>query len=100
MPRTDDFTEPTKDELAKRVAGRCSRPQCRAQTSGPRTNPDKSVNIGVAAHITAASKGGPRYDKRLSSEERKAAANGIWLCQNCAKLIDNDPDCYTVDLLL
>ncbi len=35
----------------------------------------------------------------MASEVRKAAENGIWLCQNCAKLIDNDEQKYTVHLL-
>jgi hypothetical protein len=35
----------------------------------------------------------------MSKGARKSAANGIWLCQNCAKLIDNDPEKFTVDLL-
>jgi hypothetical protein len=48
------------------------------------------IDVGVAAHITAASPGGPRFDPNLSDKERASATNGIWLCQNCAKLIDND----------
>ena len=28
-----------------------------------------------------------------------APDNGIWLCQNCAKLVDNDPIRYTADVL-
>lgn len=55
--------------------------------------------LGVAAHITAASPGGPRYDPKLSSEERSGHGNGIWLCQNCAKLVDNDPALFSVDVL-
>jgi len=38
----------------------------------------------------AASPGGPRFDSNLSDRERASATNGIWLCQNCAKLIDSD----------
>lgn len=68
-------------------------------TTGPRTDPTKIVNIGVAAHITAAAEGGPRYDPALIPDQRKAPENGIWLCQNCAKLIDNDPLRYTVEIL-
>lgn len=49
--------------------------------------------------ITAASPGGPRYDSKLSSEERSGHGNGIWLCQNCAKLVDNDPTRFTIDVL-
>jgi tetratricopeptide (TPR) repeat protein len=57
------------------------------------------VNVGVAAHITAASPGGPRYDRYLTWAQRAAAPNGIWLCQTCAKLIDSDLPRYTVDVL-
>ena len=95
----DDFTQRTKDELAKRVAMRCSNPSCKKPTSGPRSQASKSINIGVAAHITAAAPDGPRYDEAISSEQRSGIENGIWLCQNCAKLIDNDPERYTVDCL-
>jgi|GEM_PF-4630606 len=57
------------------------------------------VSIGVAAHITADASGGPHYDSRLSSQERKSIQNGIRLCQNCAKLIDSDPQRYSADLI-
>lgn len=97
--RNDDFSPTVKDMLAKRVGVRCSNPACRKLTIGPRDDSTKSVNIGVAAHITAASPAGPRFDSSLSSEQRKSANNGIWLCQNCAKLIDNDQFKYTVALL-
>jgi hypothetical protein len=53
----------------------------------------------VAAHITAASIGGPRYDSDLLPEERSSTSNGIWLCQNCAKLIDNDISRFSVGVL-
>lgn len=95
----DDFTNSTKEVLARRVGTRCSNPNCRKPTSGPQTKSDKAINIGVAAHITAASSDGPRYNKDLSPEQRKSIDNGIWLCQNCAKLVDNDEQRYTVDLL-
>jgi hypothetical protein len=89
-PMRDDFSEDAKRILAYRVAMACSNPECAAHTSGPQVDPLKSVNVGVAAHITSAAAGGPRYNPNLSSEERRSPENGIWLCQNCAKLIDND----------
>jgi hypothetical protein len=95
----DDFAKRTIEILADRAGNRCSNPTCRKPTSGPRTDPTKTINVGVAAHITAASEGGPRYDPTLSAEERKHPDNGIWLCQLCSKLIDNDPDRYSDDLL-
>jgi hypothetical protein len=65
----------------------------------PQDDPTKAVNIGVAAHITAASPGGPRYDPDLLPEERSGPGNEIWLCQNHGKLVDNDVTRFTVDIL-
>ena len=83
--------------VAARVNNRCSNPVCRAPTSGPQVDPAKALNVGVAAHITAASPDGPRYNSGLTSEERKHANNAIWLCQNCGKLIDNDQARFTTE---
>ncbi len=96
----DDFTDHTKEMLARRVGYRCSNPGCRKLTSGPQVDPTKALNIGVAAHIAAASPGGKRYDSTMSPKERKSINNGIWLCQNCAKLVDNDEHRYPTSLLL
>ena len=95
----DDFSTSIKDRLAKRVAYSCSNPACRALTVGPHTDSHKSVSVGVAAHITAASPGGPRFDAALSESERTSIENAIWLCQTCGKLIDSDPARYPVELL-
>ena len=57
------------------------------------------MTIGVAAHICAASPGGPRYDASQDQKARRGRDNGIWLCQTCAKLIDSDPRKFTVELL-
>src|SRR5688572_5593980 len=95
----DDFSQPTKDLLAKRAGHRCSNPGCRQSTSGPQTDPNGSINVGVAAHITAASVGFARYNPNLTRDQRSSAENGIWLCQTCAKLIDNDEIHYDVDRL-
>jgi hypothetical protein len=95
----DDFSEEVKRALANRVSNDCSNPECRAPTSGPQSDSNKALNIGVAAHITSASSGGPRFDPLLTSEQRCNADNGIWLCQNCAKLIDNDVARFSITLL-
>ena len=68
-------------------------------TSGPHTDPSKSIIVGVAAHITAAAVGGPRYDPDLSPEQRRSIDNGIWLCQTCSKLVDSDQARFPVELL-
>lgn len=95
----DEFTGSTKLLLEHRVNGRCSNPDCRRPTRGPSSDSAKTVNVGDAAHITAASKGGARYDESLTSEHRREAENGIWLCKPCAKIVDNDPDRFPVKLL-
>lgn len=96
----DDFKKGVRDVLAHRAGYRCSKPDCRASTAGPSSeNSDGKSNLGVAAHITAASPGGPRHDAALSREERASVPNGIWLCQNHAKLIDDDVDQYPSETL-
>src|SRR5262245_755355 len=95
----DDFAEADKRSLAMRAGGRCSNPACRAQLFGPQLDPTKALNLGVAAHISAASPGGPRYEPKLSKAERASVDNGIWLCQNCAKLVDNDASRFTAQML-
>lgn len=99
MKKRDDFTGATKDLLAQRVGYRCSNPNCRILTAGPGDAPAGTTNVGVAAHVTAAAVGGPRFDNTLSATERRAPENGIWLCQVHAKLIDDAPSRFTADLL-
>ena len=95
----DDFTTKTKEILAKRVGFICSNPKCNMQTIGPHSDSNKNINIGVAAHIEAASGVGPRYNSNQSSEERKDISNGIWLCQSCSVLIDRDTGKFPLELL-
>src|SRR5437667_9706043 len=91
----ENFKREVINQVAARVNYVCSRSACGAPTSGPRIDSAKSLNLGVAAHISAASPGGPRYDPRLTTAERTSHNNAIWLCQNCAKLIDNDESRFT-----
>ena len=96
----DDFPKAVVETLARRVGNRCSNRTCSKRTSGTHTEDDKALNVGVAAHITAASPGGPRYDSSLTQDERKHISNGIWLCQSCGKLVDNDEVRYSKTLLV
>jgi hypothetical protein len=89
-----DSSQAVKRTLAQRVGLLCSNPSCMADTAGPQNDPSNVINVGVAAHITAAAGGGPRFDPGLTDKERAGASNGIWLCQNCAKLIDSDLAAY------
>lgn len=55
--------------------------------------------LGVAAHICAASPGGPRYNAAQTPAERRGKENGVWLCQNCGRMVDADPASFPVDKL-
>ncbi|WP_434772574.1 hypothetical protein [Pseudomonas entomophila] len=95
----DRFKQPVIATLAKRAANQCSNPECGAVTSGPAEEPTRSVNVGEAAHIYGAHPGSARYDAKMASSERSAITNAIWLCGNCHKRIDDDPDKYPSGLL-
>ena len=95
----DNFRQPVKTLLAQRVGWLCSNPKCQQPTMGPRMGKPGSMNLGVAAHIKAASPGFARYDSQQSEEERHSFDNGIWLCQNHAHQIDHDEKLFTVELL-
>ena len=98
-PVRDEFSKSTREKIAKRAGYHCSKPDCGVPTIGAARGHDGVMNIGVAAHITAASLGGPRYDAALTSEERRGEANGVWLCQTHGTLVDADGVHFTVEML-
>jgi hypothetical protein len=89
MARLGDFSRSTILTLSAAAGHSCSR--CKASTSaGSETDKNKSVNLGVAAHILAAGEKGPRFSKSQSPDERSDIDNVIWLCEMCASLIDKN----------
>jgi hypothetical protein len=54
------------------------------------TDTKSSLSIGEVAHIRAAAPDGPRFDPNMTSDQRKDAANAIYLCANCATMIDKN----------
>src|SRR5579864_8542721 len=95
----NEFSTATKNALAKRVGYKCSNPDCHAAMVGPHAEADRWVNVGVAAHISAASPHGPRYDPSQTPEARSHRDNAIWLCQTCAKRVDSDTTTFTSSIL-
>jgi hypothetical protein len=69
MSARDDFSTKTIEALAKRVGALCSNPDCGRPTLGPHSDPGAWTNLGVAAHIVAASPGGPRADSTMTAEQ-------------------------------
>lgn len=96
----DDFSKDTIRRAAGRVGYRCSFPGCPNSTIGASLEDSSKVSTtGVAAHICAAARGGPRYDEKMTVDERRSVDNCIWLCQTHSKLIDTDEKTYPVELL-
>jgi hypothetical protein len=98
--RRDNFSAKVKQILGSRVAYRCCFPSCGILTIGPKSVDDtKRIILGEAAHIHGASPLGPRYDEKMTPEERSSFANGIWMCPHHAKLIDADKDNYSAETI-
>ena len=96
--KRDDFSQSVKTNLAGRAGWKCSFPTCDRSTAGPATQSSgKWIKNGIAAHITAASPGGPRYDASMSPKERKDISNAIWMCPTHGSLIDKEDNAYTVE---
>jgi hypothetical protein len=99
MRSSGKFSVETVATLGKRAAMLCSNPDCGALTSGPASEAGESINIGEAAHVYGRTNGSARFKEGFSEAERSDVTNGVWLCRNCHKLIDNDPLRFPADLL-
>jgi hypothetical protein len=95
----DEFTEKTKLQIAKRAGWLCSYPPCRHPTVGATSDGENEINIGTAAHITAAAPRGPRHDPNMTREERRSAKNGIWMCRDHGTAVDSHDPQFTIELL-
>jgi hypothetical protein len=91
MKTRDDFPVEVIRISKLRAAYICSRPTCRKFTIAPSLTGEMLVQYnGKVAHIAAAAAGGPRYVVDMLEEERKSISNAIFLCSNCAELIDKN----------
>jgi len=86
-----EFSPQVKDALARRASFICSNPDCRSMTLAPsRTDPEKYIYVGVAAHLTAAAPKGTRYDPKLTPNQRASIDNAIFLCGTCSVMVDKN----------
>lgn len=97
MRRPGDFSQKTIEHLAASAGYRCAR--CFIKTSFYDPADGKRKGLGRAAHIVAASPGGPRADSDYTIEQLKSADNGVHLCANCADVVDRIPENYPITKL-
>ncbi|MDQ2945003.1 MAG: hypothetical protein M3Y27_03530 [Acidobacteriota bacterium] len=90
MNRRADFSAATRKIIAERAGYQCSVLNCGRLTVGPGSGKNQVMNVGMAAHIYAASPGGPRGTGGLSAVERSEPENGIWCCYSHGKAIDSN----------
>ncbi|EBF8299837.1 HNH endonuclease signature motif containing protein [Salmonella enterica] len=55
---------------------------------------------GEICHIRAQNEGGPRFNKAQTEEERHSFDNLVLLCRRHHKIVDSQPDVYSVEALL
>lgn len=84
----------TVKRLFARSGNRCAFPECDV----PLVEESGTVT-GEICHIRAASPGGPRYHEAQTDDARNAAANLILLCGRHHKLVDAEPNKFTVQTL-
>jgi hypothetical protein len=92
------MTEPTEKTIKQLFAlsgNTCAYPGCQlpiVERAGTVT--------GEICHIRARHIGGPRFDISQSEEDRHGFTNLILLCRHHHKVIDSEPELYTVDALM
>lgn len=71
MPR-DNLTPWTREMLGQSAGFNCVRPGCAKPTTALNLHADTvaGIGIGIAAHDSAASPGGPRFNEELTPEQR------------------------------
>jgi hypothetical protein len=82
-----------------RSANRCSFQSCRTELVISATETDDESLIGDECHIVAKSTDGPRGGSTLTPDQRDKYENLILLCVLHHKLIDNQPNTYSVERL-
>ena len=99
--REHDFSPAVRKEIAQKAMYICANPNCLCLT-GYTTREGKPRSIAEGAHILPSAKKGPRSGNIAKHQNigLESAGNGIWLCTVCHKKVDDDPDHYTVELLI
>lgn len=85
--------------LCTQSGNRCAIPECKIQLITKKSKKNSKSNVGIMAHIKGENPGSARYDHAMSIKDRNSYENLIYVCSNCHKNIDDQPNVYTVEKL-
>ena len=89
----------TRKMLWGRAANRCAFPDCRRELVMDATETDDEAIIGDECHIAAREDNGPRGCPTLTPDERDKYDNLVLMCKVHHKIIDDQPNAYTDEVL-
>lgn len=85
--------------LCLQSGGICAFPRCDRYLIEPSTQEDDPVVLGEISHIVAESRQGPRGIAELTEGERNKHTNLILFCGDHHKIIDSQPNTYSIPVL-
>jgi hypothetical protein len=95
------FREKAKIVIWGLEGGKCAFPECQKVLVLKVVGSSAGYSlVGEVAHIVAETQGGPRGNSALALEERNSVENGILMCAEHHKLIDDHPGRFPVEWLL
>lgn len=94
-----NIKEKDKKIVCIRSGNRCAMPDCRRELVVDSSGNDDPSIVGVLAHIKGENPGSARYDSKMSNDDRNIHENLSFVCANCHKKIDDQPQTYTVEKL-
>ncbi len=92
------ISDKTRKVLWGRSGNRCA--ICRHELVSDATDKDDDSVVGDECHIRSARPNGPRHDSTYAAEKLDAYVNLMLLCRTHHKMVDDQMDTYTTDILL
>ncbi len=89
----------THKMLWGKSGNRCAMPECGIELVMDITETDDETLIGEECHIIAKKSDGPRGNKFFDISKLNLYENLILMCRNHHKVIDDNPDLYTIEKL-
>jgi hypothetical protein len=94
-----DIALPTRIRVWSESGAMCAFADCRHRLVMIDSQRDAYSLVGQVAHIVAEKQGGPRGNSPLRADQRNDFPNLILLCLPHHKLVDDNPETYSVEML-